>query len=309
MPKRSQLPLTALRAFEAFARLGKMSLAADELCVTHGAVSRQVRSLEAVCGVKLTQGPRNALKLTDAGARMAVSLGRTFDELEATFREVRAAGDRELHVSCVGTLAMKWLIPRLPGFHARFPDLSIRVTEAYGPVDFAREPFDAAIRLGVSLDNDGLTAVPLLDNFHGPVVSPALLAGGADLPRLSTLPRLHTRPHPQAWDQWAEQAGVHIGAARENREYEHVFYMLEAAVAGLGIGLSPWIYVANEIAAGRLVAPFGFTPTPVRFHLVLPSAPPKRGLKAFREWLLEEAAKAPSPPIMAAPAPHLAQTA
>jgi len=105
MPKRSQLPLTALRAFEAFARLGKMSLAADELCVTHGAVSRQVRSLEAVCGVKLTQGPRNALKLTDAGERMARSLGHTFDQLEETFREVRSAGERELHVSCVGTLA------------------------------------------------------------------------------------------------------------------------------------------------------------------------------------------------------------
>ena len=92
MAKRSQLPLTALRAFEAFARLGKMSLAADELCVTHGAVSRQVRSLEALCGVKLTQGPRNALKLPDAGERLARSLGRTFDELEQSFLEVRAAG-------------------------------------------------------------------------------------------------------------------------------------------------------------------------------------------------------------------------
>src|SRR3569833_2793507 len=136
MAKRSQLPLTALRAFEAFARPGKMSLAADELCVTHGAVSRQVRSLEALCGVKLTQGPRNALKLTDAGERMARSLATTFDELEALFREVRASGDRELHVSCVGTLAMKWLITRLPGFHAKHPELSIRVTEAYGLVVF-----------------------------------------------------------------------------------------------------------------------------------------------------------------------------
>jgi len=299
MPKRSQLPLTALRAFEAFARLGKMSLAADELCVTHGAVSRQVRSLEALCGVKLTQGPRNALKLTDAGERMARSLGATFDELEETFRAVRAAADRELHVSCVGTLAMKWLIPRLSGFHTRHPELSIRVTEAYGPVDFTREPFDAAIRLGVSLDAEGLNAIPLLDNFHGPVVSPALLNGRASLADLTALPRLHTRPHRQAWDEWADQAGVRVGEARENREYEHVFYMLEAAKAGLGVGLSPWIYVADEIAAGRLVAPFGFTPTPVRFHLVLPGAPPKRGLKAFREWLIEEAAKAPTPPMMA----------
>ncbi|HEY0435446.1 MAG TPA: LysR substrate-binding domain-containing protein, partial [Phenylobacterium sp.] len=211
MPKRSQLPLTALRAFEAFARLGKMSLAADELCVTHGAVSRQVRSLEAVCGVKLTQGPRNALKLTDAGERMARSLGHTFDQLEETFREVRSAGERELHVSCVGTLAMKWLIPRLPGFHARHSELSIRVTEAYGPVDFTREPFDAAIRLGVNLEGEGLSAIPLLDNFHGPVMSPAMLASGIDLAELAALPRLHTRPHRQAWDEWAEQTGVRIG--------------------------------------------------------------------------------------------------
>lgn len=296
MAKRSQLPLTALRAFEAFARLGKMSLAADELCVTHGAVSRQVRSLEALCGVKLTQGPRNALKLTDAGERLARSLGRTFDELEQSFLEVRAAADKELHVSCVGTLAMKWLIPRLSGFHARHPDLSIRVTEAYGPVDFTREPFDAAIRLTDAAFGDELTAIPFLDNFHGPVVAPDLARGGLDLART---PRLHTRPHRQAWAEWSEHAGVPVPEAPENREYEHLFYMLEAAVAGLGVGLSPWIYVANDIAAGRLVAPFGFTRTPARFHLILPGSPPKRGLKAFREWLIEEAATAPTPPMMA----------
>ncbi|HZZ33511.1 MAG TPA: LysR substrate-binding domain-containing protein [Phenylobacterium sp.] len=296
MAKRSQLPLTALRAFEAFARLGKMSLAADELCVTHGAVSRQVRSLEALCGVKLTQGPRNALKLTDAGERLARSLGHTFDELEASFREVQAAADRELHVSCVGTLAMKWLIPRLSGFHARHPDLSIRVTEAYGPVDFTREPFDAAIRLTESVAGEGLTATPFLDNFHGPVVAPQLAAGGLDLARTA---RLHTRPHRQAWTEWSHHAGVSVPEAPEHREYEHLFYMLEAAVAGLGVGLSPWIYVANDIAAGRLAAPFGFTPTPAKFHLILSGQPPKRGLRAFREWLIEEAATAPAPPVLA----------
>ena len=299
MAKRSQLPLTALRAFEAFARLGKMSLAADELCVTHGAVSRQVRGLEALSGVKLTQGPRNALKLTDAGDRMARSLGRTFDELEETFREVRAGAERELHISCVGTLAMKWLIPRLSGFHALHPDLAIRVTEAYGPVDFTREPFDAAIRLAETVTGADLTTTPFLDNFHGPVAAPALvesglLSGGRlDLARTA---RLHTRPHRQAWAEWSDHAGVPVPEARENREYEHLFYMLEAAVAGQGVGLSPWIYVANDIAAGRLAAPFGFTPTPAKFHLILPGAPPKRGLKAFREWLVEEAATAPTPP-------------
>src|SRR5438128_582047 len=111
---------------------------------SHSAVSRQVRSLERLTGVRLTHGPRNNLKLTDAGDRLAKSLGVTFDELERSFLEVTGAGEREIHVSCVGTLAMKWLIPRLAHFHARHPEISVRVTEAYRPVDFAREPFDAA---------------------------------------------------------------------------------------------------------------------------------------------------------------------
>src|SRR3569623_2519352 len=109
---------------------------------------------------------------------------------------------------------------------------------------------------------------------------------------------LTSPPHRQAWADGAAHAGLPVPEAAENREYEHLFYMLEAAVAGRGIGLSPWIYVANDIAAGRLAAPFGFTPTPARFHLILPGSPPKRGLKAFREWLLEQASTAPAPPRM-----------
>lgn len=299
MPRRRHLPLTALRSFEAFARHGRMSLAADELCVTHGAVSRQVRSLERLCGVRLTQGPRNNLQLTDAGLRLASSLGRTFDEMERTFLEVTGAAEREIHVSCVGTLAMKWLIPRLPAFHARRPELSVRVTEDYRPVDFAREPFDAAIRLSEAATVEGGAVIPFLDNFHGPVLAPALLAAGVTLGELGALPRLHTRPHPQAWAEWAGQARVILPEASEHREYEHIFYMLEAAAAGLGVGVTPWIYVAADIAAGRLAAPFGFIRTPARFQLILPEQAPKRGLVHFRDWLLEEAATAPPPPEMA----------
>lgn len=299
MPKRRHLPLTALRAFEAFARHGKMSLAADELCVTHGAVSRQVRSLEQLCGAKLTQGPRNALKLTDAGDRLARSLGATFDEIERSFLEVRAAADREIHVSCVGTLAMKWLIPRLPAFHARRPELSVRVTESYGPVDFAREPFDAAIRLSDRTTVEGATVLPFLDNFHGPVLAPHLTRPSAGFASLGGVARLHTRPHPQAWAEWATQAGAVLPETAEHREYEHIFYMLEAAAAGGGVGVTPWIYVAGDIAAGRLAAPFGFVRTPARFQLLLPDPAPKKGLAHFRDWLLEEAAKAPPPPEMA----------
>jgi DNA-binding transcriptional LysR family regulator len=170
-------------------------------------------------------------------------------------------------------------------------------------VDFTREPFDAAIRLTDAASLDGMTALPFLDNFHGPVLAPALVAADMEPAALSALPRLHTRPHPQAWAEWAEHSGMPLREAREHREFEHLFYMLEAAAAGLGVGVSPWIYVAADIASGRLAAPFGFVRTPARFHLILPDAPPKKGLAAFRQWLIEEAATAPPPPL---PQPLLA---
>src|SRR6187399_2888696 len=103
MAKRRLLPLTALRAFEAFARRGQMTLAADELCVTHGAVSRQIRSLEETLGLELTEGPRHRLKLTEAGAKLATALSASFDQVEAALVDLRSDHHVELHLSCVGT--------------------------------------------------------------------------------------------------------------------------------------------------------------------------------------------------------------
>lgn len=298
MPRRSLPPLTAVRAFEAFARLGRMNLAADELCVTHGAVSRQVRHLERLCGVRLTEGPRNNLRLTEAGHAFAASLAKAFDGVERAFSALKSSADRELHVSCVGTLAMRWLIPRLAGFHARHPDFRIKVTEAYGPVDFTRDPFDAAIRLAESIPGDGIEVTPFLENFHGPVLSPAL---AAQHPDLAQAPRLNTRPHRRAWAEWAAHSGISLDEPHEQREFEHLFYMLEAAAAGLGVGVSPWIYVAGDIGAGRLVAPFGFVPTPARFLFAAPQTSGRPVIGAFRDWLLEEARSAPPPLVTPIP--------
>ena len=110
MERRALPPLTALRAFEAFARRGRMTLAADELCVTHGAISRQIRSLEEAVGLDLTEGPRHRLKLTEAGERLAAALSGAFDQVERTLADLKQAAHEELHLSCVGTLAIRWLI-------------------------------------------------------------------------------------------------------------------------------------------------------------------------------------------------------
>ncbi len=294
MEKRSLPPLTALRAFEAFARRGRMTLAADELCVTHGAVSRQIRSLEEAVGLELTQGPRHRLKLTEAGQRLAASLSGAFDQVERTLTDLKAAAHEELHLSCVGTLAIRWLIPRLPDFHARHPAVRVKVTESYASVDFARERFDAAIRVNETAPIAGAHATAFLENFTGPVTAPRLVGDGPT--GLEGLTRLTTGTRQTAWIEWENNSGITLPQAPEVQEFEHVFYVLEAAAAGMGVGLSPWVYVAGDIAAGRLAAPLGFAPTPSRFWFLTPSREVKPSVAAFRDWLVEEAAKVPAPP-------------
>jgi DNA-binding transcriptional LysR family regulator len=298
MDRRHLPPLTALRAFEAFARRGRMTLAADELFVTHGAVSRQIRSLEEAIGLQLTEGPRHRLKLTDAGERLAAALSGAFDQVEAALTGLRTDAHVELRLSCVGTLAIRWLIPRLSAFHARHPQVRVKVTESYAAVDFARERFDAAIRIAETAPVAGAEAVVFLENFHGPVVAPHLVGPGPT--GLEGLTRLTTGTRQTAWAEWELHAGVTLPTPPETQEFEHIFYTLEAAAAGLGVGLSPWVYVAGDIAAGRLAAPLGFAPTPSKFWLLTPAGPPRPGVPEFTAWLIEEAAKVPPPPRMAA---------
>ena len=299
MDRRHLPPLTALRAFEAFARRGRMTLAADELCVTHGAISRQIRSLEEAVGLDLTEGPRHRLKLTEAGQRLATSLSGAFDQVEATLADLKTAAHVEVHLSCVGTLAIRWLIPRLSAFHALHPTIRVRVTESYAPVDFARDRFDAAIRVNETAPIAGAEAVAFLENFHGPVVAPALVGSGPT--GIEGLTRLTTGTRQTAWAEWEAHSGVTLPAPPDTQEFEHIFYTLEAAAAGLGVGLSPWVYVAGDIAAGRLAAPLGFAPTPSRFWFLTPAGPQKPAVAQFRAWLIAEAAKVPRPPRVVRP--------
>ena len=285
-------PLSALRAFEAFARLGRMTLAGEELCVTHGAVSRQVRSLEATMGLRLTTGPRHQLKLTEAGELLAASLTQAFDQIRTTVASLHPTTD--LHLSCVGTLAIRWLIPRLAGFHLLHPQIRVRVTESYAPVDFTRDRFDAAIRVAESAPILGARAVAFLDNYHGPVLAPHLAGIG-----IEGLTRLTTGTRQTAWAEWENHAGIHLPSAPDTLEFEHIFYVLEAAAAGLGVGLSPWVYVAGDIAAGRLIAPLGFAATPSKFWFLTPPGVARPEVESFGDWLAAEARAVDLPPSSA----------
>jgi DNA-binding transcriptional LysR family regulator len=247
--------LNALRAFEAAGRHGRMTLAAGELNVTHSAISRQIQHLEAVLGVPLFEGPRNNLRLTDAGASLLSGLVTAFDQIDLSVRAVADTEDGPLDISCPGTFTIRWLIPRLYKFQAEHPTIEVRLTASSRPVDFARDGFDVAIRVGSPPWPVGADIIPLFPEQTGPVIAPSLLQSvGKDF---ANIPRLHTRTRIQAWDDWLSRSGFVLGSGGRI-EYEHFYFMLEAASFGLGVGIAPWPYVTEDIRFGKLIAPFGF---------------------------------------------------
>jgi len=309
MAARSLPPLNALRAFEAFGRRGRMTLAADELCVTHGAISRQIRQLEDHLGVALTEGPRNNLILTEAGLTLAQALTQALDQIDAALPRPAGSGDGALVVSCLPTFAMKWLIPRLPDFVAAHPDIQARIVESNGPFDFRADGVDLAIRMRLpdappSPDSD---VTPFLKHYVGPVAAPALAAQVDDVEGLSRLPRLHTRTFLESWAEWERASGLTVPPAEVNREFDHYFYMLEAAAAGLGVALSPWAFAESDLTSGRLVAPLGMIPGQAQVCALTPRSKATRAARRFRDWLVAQGAATPAPPTAGAGSQQLVE--
>ncbi|MGZ3274396.1 MAG: LysR substrate-binding domain-containing protein [Caulobacteraceae bacterium] len=299
-PRRRALPpLNALRAFEAFGRHGKMTSAADELFVTHGAVSRQIRQLEEWLGYPLTEGPKTQLRLTAQAQRLLGAATTAFDLIQEAAAPA-AAGEREVRLACYGTLAIRWLIPRLPDFVERHPDVRLQLREIAGGLDFEDlEDVDAAIQLRTT-HPAGQDQTVICGNWHGPVLSPQRWAAlGEDRERLLREPRLHTHTWVQGWENWSRAAGVALPAGVVERSFDHFSHALEAAAAGLGVATAPWIFVADDVTAGRLVAPLGFVAEPGRTVLVRSRSRTNPALQRLAAWLAEQGQRMPPPPLPA----------
>ncbi len=260
-------------------RHGQMRLAAEELGVTYGAVSRQVRGLEQTLGVPLFEGPRNRLTPSRAAVDLHPALQEAFDGIEAAVARLVDRDRRVLDVSCLGTLTMRWLIPRLFGFHAEHPGVEVRLSADDGPVDFARQSLDVAIRVGHGPWTEG-EVIELFPDKVGPVLSP-MLAERVEDP-LRDAPALHTKTRPAAWQDWCRSQD--LPAPEGGREFEHFYFMLEAATAGLGVAIAPEVLVRDDLAAGRLRAPFGFEPSGQTYVALAPKRPGRETL-AFLDWL------------------------
>ncbi|MCH8622384.1 LysR substrate-binding domain-containing protein [Undibacterium sp. TS12] len=293
--KRRLPPLNALRAFEAAARLGRMTAAADELAVTPGAISRQVLQLEQALGVRLFEGSKNKPQTTAAAKILLPALTAAFDQIEVAVRAVSDDEQGTLDVACFSTFIVKWLIPRLYQFNALYPDIEVRLSASQSSADLQRHRYDLVIEVDESAGTSQDLILPLFPERLGPVLAPAL-AARLKLRKPAELkgkPLLHTKSRLDAWQMWADASGC-VLPRQAGAEFEHYYFTLEAAINGLGIAVAPWHLVADDIEAGRLLAPFGFQESDYQY-IARRREQKNRKLDKFCDWLQEQAQAMPGP--------------
>jgi len=291
--------LNALRAFEAMARTGSATLAGAELNVTHSAVSRQVKALEAQMGVRLFEGPRHALKLTPAGRDLLPGLTAAFDGIAAAVAGARGEG-QDLHVAVNASLSVKWLIPRLADFGRLHPEIRVHLVEL-APHAVSHRGADVVLRLLDAERIKTLKAERIIPNAVGPVIAPSLtgpLTGDDARAALLDAPRLVARTHLSGWKDWAALSSL-ISTATSERPVAHLHFALDAALSGWGAAVLPWALAAEAVQEGRLLAPFGFNADDGAVAAIPGAGEPSRARRAFVRWLVDQGRAmppAPSPP-------------
>ncbi len=283
-------PLNALRAFEAVARLESVSRAAAELHVTHGAVSRQLRTLEDALGAALFVRQGRGVALTPLGHRLHGAAAGAFDPLRAAWAELRREPQQApLVLGCPGSVLARWIIPRLDRLARERPELQLHLSASDIAPDAQLSGLDAALLIASPPWPQGWQVHVLAPERIGPVVGPRW--PGADalqgaLPQaLAAHPLLHTASRPQAWRDWAARVGLEADGLRMGTGFDHLYYLLEAAVAGLGIAIAPEPLVADDIATGRLLAPWGFVETDAQWVLCAPKRAANPRIERLAEWL------------------------
>ena len=288
-------PLNSIRIFEAAARCLSFSSAAQELCVTHSAVSHQMRQLEDWLGRALFVRHAAGVRLTDAGLSLLQAAGQSLALLESRCAQICASGEAdEITLGAPGSFLANWLIPRLERCEAAYPHLRIRLQTSNALDELQKQQVDALITTGRPPWPRQIVATPLFDELTGPVCSPAValrVGTPADLVH-ETL--LHTTSRAQAWTQWAEAQGIDPALYSAGRAFDHLSLLLEAAASGLGVAIAPALLVEREIAQGRLRAPLGFAACGSSFALCVGSTRcDENKLAQLRDWLLREAGRLP----------------
>ena len=282
--------LNALRAFEAAVRCGSVKSAADEMHVTHGAISRQLRILEDELGVALFRRSGRTLVPTDASLHLADAASIAFAQISDACARVRnEAAQMPLVLGCAASVLARWIIPHLPQLEHDLPTLQLHLSPQESMPDAALSGLDAALLLIAPPWPDAWQVHALAVERIGPVISvthPAAESLSGTPPQaLLALDLLHTTSRPQAWPSWAKQHGLLPTSLRYGTGFDHLYYLLEAASAGLGVAIAPEPLVRADIDAGRLIAPWGFVDTDARWVLCTRRGQNDPRLTALADWL------------------------
>jgi len=292
LPLRRRLPLTALRSFEAAARLESFKDAAQELGVSATTISNQIRMLERDWRCLLFIRKTRKVVLTDTGQSLGRVVRQAFD---AIAREIddHVATDRVPVSMAVGAIfGARWLTPRLNRLRAELPRISVSLRRGHRIASVTDMPASIVVDWGLG-DWPGLEAMPLFAIRYAPVLSPELAAsiGGVRSPGdLARLPAIHQHDRSE-WNAWLERAGAGGLAFREETIIEDSNIAMQAALAGQGVALGTFPFIGDEVAAGRLLRPFAIDLTPARRYFVLtrPGARRDPQIAAVCDWLRQEA--------------------
>lgn len=294
-------PMMSVRAFEAAARHGGFAKAAEELCVSAGAVGHQVKLLEEWLGVALFVRRPRSVELSESGRHYFGYLKNTLDELERASLEVRRwRDDGEVTVTAMPSFMTRWLMPRLGKFRAQHPEIEVRLLASVPPVDFTRDRVDLAIRLGTG-PYPGLLAEPLLEENFCAVASPEFLSQHCrtgSVQELLGLTLLHDEYEPRIpeqvdWPRWFEANGVATASHRltQGSRFSHTYLTLDAAANGQGVALASDVLAFDSLRAGILkVAAGKFVTGPYRYHLLRSRvSASRRQVTQFADWIRKEA--------------------
>lgn len=293
MPRRFHPSISALRALEALDRLGSASAAAAELSLTQGAISRQIQALEVQMGQPLARRDGRRLVLTDPARAFAADIRGALNQIaQASLRlQARPAGGT-LSLAILPAFGMRWLMPRLPDFARRHPDVTINMGTELVPFAFSSTAYDAALHFGAG-DWPGTDRLLLRHESMIPVCAPGLtdgrrIAGARDALRF---PLLHIRTRATAWADWLQGQGVDPPLPLPGTIYDQFSTITQAALHGLGVALLPDYLAEQDLAAGRLIAPFGpAAEAKGAYWLVWPrERAHDPSLSAFRDWLATQA--------------------
>ncbi|MBT3916250.1 MAG: transcriptional regulator GcvA [Rhodospirillaceae bacterium] len=291
-------PLNGLRAFEAAARHMSFQKAAEELHVTPGAISQQIKKLEDIFQTALFHRDSRAVTLTKAGQRLQPGLSAGFESLDDAVRQLKQSSEHQhITVSVTPSFAAKWLVPRLEKWTVQYPDVDVRISASLGLANFGPDGVDLGVRFG-SGNYGSLTSSLLLKDSFVVVCSPIFIDGSKPIQSPEDL-RDHTLIHvsgPQGvpgtdWQEWLKTAGVDGIDTSRGLVFDDTAVAILAAIGGQGILLARRALVKDDIAAGRLALPFEIDlPLDFAWHIVVPDEKLKRSeVSAFRDWLLSEA--------------------